>query len=79
MSITENEQVDTRFESYLESLLKGETVTIAADDRYTDFLRFVQSQGKEIETKFEYHYQRKFRDVYDPAIPVVVDMWLEQI
>lgn len=73
-----NELIDERFESYLTSLLNGETVTVAADDRYTDFLRYVQSKGKEMENKFEKCYQRKFRDVPDPAIPTVVNMWLEQ-
>lgn len=53
MVILKNEQyVDDRFETYLESLLNGKMVTIAADDRYTDFLRYVQSKGKDIETKF---------------------------
>jgi hypothetical protein len=70
--------VDERFEGYIESLQAGEIVTIAADDRHGDFLRYVDAKGGELRKEFEEHYERDFRNVGTEAVPpVVIDMWLE--
>ncbi|MCA1066140.1 hypothetical protein QTG56_25365 (plasmid) [Rossellomorea sp. AcN35-11] len=69
--------MDERFEGYIQELLAGKRVTIAADDRYGDFIRYVENSGDEVHSKFKKYYQREFKDVDDEAITVVVEMWLE--